>query len=198
MVGPKSDTKYSLEQINQAISKAQDAAKAIDSAAADLPEAELKKLKAASYRGFAELAEAVTLLHESPDNAKAARAASLALLQTFVNDTSKLNQIGLLGSVGMTSPYRKGTGIVLAGRAQETTPVGKLFRTRLELLGAKTPTEVFVITSEEPSAKPQDTVLLLGTIVSKPAENLHDYEGTEETVIWASAMGPVPMETPMP
>ncbi|MCC7084217.1 MAG: hypothetical protein IT427_04330 [Pirellulales bacterium] len=199
-VGPKSETKYSLEQVNQAMKAASDNAKSFVSAATDLPEAERTKRKIDMYRSFADLGEEITLVVDSADNVRAARAAALAMLQGFASDMPRLNQIGKLAGIWIKSSFRKSSGIALAGRVRETTPVGKLFRTKLLMLGHDLPTdaEVMVVTAQDPRIKPGEIAVVMGTIVGAPSINLHDYEGTEDSVIWAAAMGPVQAEALAP
>jgi hypothetical protein len=195
-VGPKSNTKYTLQQVNQAIAAASEHAKSFGLAAPELPEAERTKLKINLYRSLADLAEATTLLDDKTDNIKAARAASLALVQGYASDMAKLNQIGKLAGIWRKSAFRKTSGIVLTGRIQETTPVGKLFRSRLIMLGHDQPVdgEILVVTAEEPTVKQGEVAVLLGMIVGAPSINLHDYEGTEDSVIWGSVIGPAQLE----
>jgi hypothetical protein len=168
--------------------------KQLANAPSDTPDADLKRLMAGSYRSFAELAEEITLLNDTPENTKAARAASLALLQSNVVGMRKLNLLGRMASFGMNSPHRKGNGVVLAARVDETAPEGKLFRTRVKLLGLDLPDSISILSAEDPQVKPTDTIVLLGSIVAAPTINLHDYSGTEDSVIWATAIGPAQLE----
>jgi hypothetical protein len=195
-VGPKSDKKFSLEQVNQAITAAHQSAKALQALPADAAAAERTKLAVAYFKNFATLGEAMTLVDDKPENAKAARAAALTALQQVANNMPKLNQIGKYAGYWIKRPDRTTNGIVLAGRIQETTPVGKLFRSKLLMTGHDQPSdaEITIITAEEPAVKQGEVAVLLGMIVGAPAINLHDYEGSEDSVIWGSVIGPAQLE----
>jgi hypothetical protein len=195
-VGPKSDKKVTLEQVNQAMAAAGDSAKAFYSAAADLPDTERKKLLANYFKNFASLAESITLVNDKPENAKAARAAALTVLQSVATDMPKLNQIGKVAGFWKKRTDRNTDGIILAGRVQETTPLGKLFRTRLLMLGHDQPSEaeMIVVSADDPAIKHGEIAVVIGMIVGAPAINLHDYEGTDDSVVWGSAIGPVQID----
>lgn len=193
-VGPKSNKQFTLEQVNQAMTAAGDGAKAFFSAPVDTPDR--NKLLANYYKNFASLAESITLVNDKPENAKAARAAALTVLQSVATDMPRLNQIGKTAGFWKKRTDRTTDGIILAGRVQETTPVGKFFRTKLLMLGHDQPNEaeMIVVSAENPDIKHGEIAVVLGMIVGAPSINLHDYEGTDESIVWASAIGPVQIE----
>jgi hypothetical protein len=195
-VGPKSDKKFTLEQLNQAIGAANQSAQALAAAPADLAAAERTKLAVAYFKNFATLGEVLTLVDDKAENAKAARAAAFTALQQVANNMPKLNQIGKYAGYWIKRPDRSTNGIVLAGRVQETTPLGKLFVSKLLMTGHDQPAEaeILIVTAEEPKVKQGEVALLLGMIVGAPSINLHDYEGTEDSIIWASVIGPAQLE----
>jgi hypothetical protein len=199
-VGPKSNKKFTLEQVNQAIAATHHSAKALHSAPADLERTERNKLLAAYFRNFAVLGEEISLVDDKPENAKAARAAALTAVQEVANSMPKLNQIGKVAGYWIKRADRNTDGIVLAGRVQETTPLGKLFVSKLLMLGHDQPAdaEILIVTAEEPTVKQGEVAVLLGMIVGAPSINLHDYEGTEDSVIWASVIGPAQLDPNAP
>ena len=108
----------------------------------------------------------------------------------------KLNQIGKVAGFWKKRADRNTDGIILAGRVQETTPVGKLFRTKILMLGHDQPSEaeMIVVSADDPSVKHGDIAVVIGMIVGAPSLNLHDYEGTDDSVVWGSAIGPVQID----
>jgi hypothetical protein len=195
-VGPKSNKKFAIEQVNQAITAAHQSAQAWQTAPADLDRVARNKLLADYFRNFATLGEAISLVDDKPENAKTARAAAITAVQEVANSMPKLNQIGKVAGYWIKRTDRTTDGIVLAGRIQETKPVGKLFVSKLLMTGHDQPSdaEIQVVTAEEPTVKQGEVAVLLGMIVGAPSINIHDYEGTEDSIIWASAIAPAQLE----
>jgi hypothetical protein len=86
-------------------------------------------------------------------------------------------------------------GVLLVGNVGPRQVAGDWQEVRLKL-ATKDPREIVVVTrSDSPEPFPQGgTILLLGTIVSNPRENLAGYNGGEDQVVVPGSVTPLPAE----
>jgi hypothetical protein len=190
--GPKTDKPSTLGEVSQAMMAADKSFRALESAPADLPFADLNVLRKNYYISLATLAESITLLRPQDvgDHDQSARSAAAGWLSDIAANQSKLDELGNLAGAWIDSPKRTQDGIVLAGTVQEIQPIGKQFRTLVKLF--RRDTVLPVITSEKPSLANGDAAVVLGTIVKDPAQNLRHFEGTDDRVVWGAVVIGVP------
>ncbi|HVX63010.1 MAG TPA: hypothetical protein VHC19_20480, partial [Pirellulales bacterium] len=112
------------------------------------------------------------------------RARIQSVLLRVGEDRGKTQIVGRLASSRLENSQRLTNGILLAGTVQELGYEGPIFRIKLVLFGV--PKEVVVISEHapQPPLASHDRVLILGSIVDSPTENLAGYEGQLTQVVW--------------
>lgn len=138
----------------------------------------------AVFESFRELANVVTFVqadHGDPALLER-RDAAEKLLRRVAGDTALAQNLGRIAGTAWEASDAAGQGILLIGTVKETAPEGKLFRTRLVLLGA--PREVTVLSRRAPPFAATDRVAILGKIVDRPGEMLVGYDGQESRIVW--------------
>jgi|GEM_PF-4768164 len=148
-----------------------------------------------AYTRLCHLAEVVTFV-----DMQSAPEAELAPLGEQVQkligaagaDVKTVEAIGRLAGYQLDQPERKQNGVALAGTVQQITQEGKLYTMRIVLLGL--PKVVTVVSWRAPNAaiKPHDRVIILGSVVDDPIENLNGYAGRSAQVVW----GGMPVRLP--
>jgi hypothetical protein len=188
-VGPTVKRSISAEELMTAVG----AARPTTEAAVTLPaNAELAKRIAVNreyYSNLAKVAEALAHFDrgaDSPEREKALDAAIGALLDA-VPTSGQLAELGKLGGYWFANP--DGEGIVLAGLVKDSKPSGKLIASVVQPLGKPfkgEPPLVTVISLAPLTDDPSRPVLVAGTIVNQPTENLRGYEGSAAKVVWSA------------
>jgi hypothetical protein len=193
--GPKSDSIYSLDDVSKAFTAATQADAAFQSARANNGNAKdspaVAELRKQNYIALAKLAETVTLLRNQNDDRQIARSTAAAFVLHAVDDRAKLEDLGTLAGHWLSIPNRASRGIVLAGAVQSVDPLGKQFCTTIKVLGHDL--DVSVISAEKPEISPHDMAVVLGVIVPNPQQNLPQYAGKDDQVVWGAVV-----EKPMP
>jgi hypothetical protein len=190
--GPKTDKPSTLGDVSHAMTAADESFRALQSAPADLPFADLNTLLRNYYIGLAKLAESITLLRPQDvgDHDQSARSAAAGWISEIAADRARLEELGNLAGAWIDSPKRTQDGIVLAGTIQEIQPVGKQFRTLIKLF--RRDMVLPVITTEKPSLANGDAAIVMGTIVKDPVKNLRHFDGTDDRVVWGAVVTGVP------
>lgn len=146
----------------------------------------VRGLTAEAFYRCCELADAVTFAQLAPDDAERERLREqlVDMLLRVADDRGKAQIIGRLAGARLDDSQRLTNGIALAGTVQAVAAEGALFRIQLVLLGL--PRTVIVYSSQppEPAFSPGDRVLILGSIVDSPGENLAGYRGNLTQVVW--------------
>jgi hypothetical protein len=132
------------------------------------------------------LAEAVTFVQFEADdeNREALRDAAETILMAIGNQRDKSEIVGRLAGERLDDSARQANGIVIAGTVQETQSEGDLFAIRLLLFGTGKQVTVVSRQAPEPSVNKRDGMVVMGSIVDTPTENLAGYSGTAPQVIW--------------
>lgn len=147
-------------------------------------------LNADSYERLCELAEAATFARfDSTRDGDAAdrdrcRDAAVALLTAIGGNREKSEVVGRLSGARLEDSQRQSNGIMLAGVVQQTQSEGDLFTIQLLLLGSGKVVTVVSRQSPEPPLARRDRVLVLGSIVDSPRDNLAGYVGDLPQVVW--------------
>jgi hypothetical protein len=99
-------------------------------------------------------------------------------------DEKKFSEIGRAAGKWITMPLAKrgDQGIIVAGTVESVEPAGRLFETKVTLPGGQ---QVLRLLSDtEPTIAATERVVVLGSIVEKPSQDLVGYDGADEAVVW--------------
>jgi len=140
-----------------------------------------------SYVRLCHLAEVTTFV-----DTKSAPEAELSLLAdqvrklmvTASGDMRSIETMGRLAGYQLDQSDRRENGVVLAGTVSQLSQEGRFFTMQVVLLGI--PKKVTVVSSRAPQTaiKEHDRVIILGSIVNDPIENLNGYVGRLPQVVW--------------
>lgn len=138
------------------------------------------------YEKLCKLAETVCFakIGDEDPNLPALRQSVLSVVGKAGSDNSKTQVIGRLAGYLLENGHREQNGIVLAGKLQEVVREGELFRLRIVLFGVPKTVTVVSHLMPNPPLKPQDRVIILGSIVDDPANNLAGYSGQLPQIVW--------------
>jgi hypothetical protein len=147
----------------------------------------LRQLRNKFYVNFFRLAEVTT----QSANAGAAKDEVAALMTEAASDDKKIAEVGKVGLkwLGMTNQGEH-RGILIAGTAEEIkqTPSGHAIALRVD--PAQPP--ITVITPSAPGVAEGSRVVLTGSIIEKPSENIAGYGGDDSPVIWLGQLEKLP------
>ena len=105
------------------------------------------------------------------------------LLHRLGGDELNLVKIGAMAAKLARAEERTDNGILLAGTLEATLELGQVHGARVQLSGTDS---ILVVAGKRPMpAKAGDRVLVLGSIVDKPAENMVGVETSMGQVIWS-------------
>jgi hypothetical protein len=136
------------------------------------------------YTRLCHLAEVVTFVEIAPGDPQLLHrkeAVEQVLLRAAI-DRDKQAALGRLAGFQVATPAGGTNGVLLAGTVQEVGREGELHRTRVVLFGL--PEVVTVISASRPPLSVQDRVLIAGSIVDSPTDNLPGYQGSLPRVVW--------------
>jgi hypothetical protein len=143
-------------------------------------------LTAEAFDRLCHLADAVTFAQLDLDDAHRDRLrmqVAAALLRVG-QDVGKTQIVGRLAGARLEDSQRLSNGIVLAGTVQELAAEGPLFRIQIVLFGAPKTVVIFSRQPPQPSLALHDRVVILGSIVDSPKQNLAGYSGELTQAIW--------------
>ena len=174
------------------IDAANTAAKAFD--ATDAADKEARKTAVVTlYEAYAGLGRTVEKINlEDADNAEQLPALRETLAQA-ANEPVKLNSIGALAARKLDAAEGD-PGILLAGTVKDLKAAGGHFETTLELVRDKRMVTVISAKNPQDSYKIEDQVLILGSMVRDPQENLPGYKGKETVVVKSGHAMVVPVD----
>ncbi|HEY1601976.1 MAG TPA: hypothetical protein VGG64_20405 [Pirellulales bacterium] len=136
------------------------------------------------YAKLCHLAEVVTFVSKGDTSAWSQRETVQGLLATAGADQKAAEAIGRLAGFQLEPGHHKDPGIALAGTVQEMSQVGSLFGMKIVLFGLPKVVTVVSWRPAQPAINVHDRVIILGSIVENPTENLVGYEGRQPQVIW--------------
>jgi hypothetical protein len=188
--GPKTDTAYTLDDVSRAITAARQAEDALQKARTDNGNNNdapaVKEQRTKEYIALAQLADVVTLLRGPNDDRQIARSTAATFVQHLADYHEKLEELGTLAGHWLNASTRASSGIILAGTVQNVQPLGQEYQTNVKLFGHDK--LVPVISVAQPGVTADDAVFVLGTIVTNPRQDLPQYTGKDETVVWGAVV----------
>jgi hypothetical protein len=137
------------------------------------------------YREWCRLAEVLTFVQGGPA-AKVLRdrmSAVRALLGQMAENEANLDKIGYRAGALCLDGSRPSNGILLAGKVTRIVSQGYAHQAHVQL--AATGGTVLVAGKQPLPAQEEDAVLILGSIVDDPADNLSGFQTQQPFVIWA-------------
>lgn len=155
------------------------------------------RLTPEAYARLCHLAEVVTFVDtkSAPESELGPLADQVQkLLGAAGGDARTIETIGRLGGYQLEQQDRKQNGVALAGTVQQLSQEGKFYTMQIVLLGL--PKKVTVVSRRPPQTaiKEHDRVLILGSIVNDPIENLNGYTGSLSQVVWGGMPTRVPAQ----
>ncbi|HEX5442791.1 MAG TPA: hypothetical protein VFW87_03130 [Pirellulales bacterium] len=185
-------------QAKRTPSRTADGAASSDASAGDLPPRKTPRcehcrgtgignITAPVFERLCQLAETATFaqLDDADDAARDEyRHAAQDLMLLVGGDRARGEVIGRLAADRLDDSQRPSNGVILCGSVAGTRNQGELFATRIVLSGIARTVTVVSRDAPQPPFGPRDHVLILGSIIDSPANNLAGYEGNEPQVIW--------------
>jgi hypothetical protein len=151
-------------------------------------------LTVATFEQLCELAETVTFVKfdaEDPSRDRC-RDSAEAILLAIGGDRDKSEIVGRLAGARLDDKQRESNGILLAGIVQQTRQEGELFAIQVLLFGCGRSVTVISRRPPTPPVANRDCLLVLGSIVDRPQDNLAGYTGDRPQVVW----GGLPLKLP--
>ncbi|HVC93761.1 MAG TPA: hypothetical protein VND64_08725 [Pirellulales bacterium] len=144
------------------------------------------KLTLDLFDQLCELAEVATFTRVEPSQPDWERLRNEAqrILFRIGNDHDKAQIAGRLAGPRLDDSRRLSNGIVLAGTVHDAGEEGALFRTRLVLFGRPITVTVMSLHAPTPPLAKHDHVIVLGSIIDSPRDNLGGYVGSLPQVVW--------------
>ncbi|HVU86181.1 MAG TPA: hypothetical protein VHD36_02595 [Pirellulales bacterium] len=144
------------------------------------------------YARLCHLAEVVTFVSRGDTNTWGQRDTVQQLLASVGADARGAESIGRLAGFQLEPHRHHPSGIALAGTVQEMSQVGSLYAMKVVLFGLPKVVTVVSWRPAQPAINVHDRVIILGSIVDNPAENLVGYEGRQDQVVWGGLPAKLP------
>jgi hypothetical protein len=146
----------------------------------------LTNLTAAAFDRLCDLAEIVTFVQFDEDDPRRddCRQAAEAIAMAVGSQRDRIDIAGRLAGARLDESQRQSNGIVLAGTVQRAQSEGDLFAIQLMLFGCGKTVTVISRQSPQPPVQRRDRVVVLGSIVDSPRDNLAGYTGNLSQVVW--------------
>jgi hypothetical protein len=194
-VGPRNVQPVSPEALTGAMQSAFVANQQLIAAEAAADEAQLRKARAAFYVNLFGMADAITAAQQGAGAAELdpqLQQLATILKQQLAADPRRLESLKVFGARWIGFPKRTTDGVVVSGTVESAEQVGQLYHTKARLgAGADAPV-VTIVSAADPQLASGDTVLALGSIVERPAEEIAGYQGSEPSVVWSGMALKVP------
>lgn len=194
-VGPRNVQPVSPAELTGAMQAAFVANQQLIAAEAAADEAQLRKARAAFYVNLFGMADAITAAQQGAGAAELdpqLQQLGTILKQQLAADPRRLESLKVFGARWIGFPKRTTDGVVVSGTVESAEQVGQLFHTKARLgSGAEAPL-VTIISATDPQLANGDTVVALGSIVERPAEQIAGYQGSEPSVMWSGMSMKVP------
>ncbi|HUY32198.1 MAG TPA: hypothetical protein VMV69_05410 [Pirellulales bacterium] len=144
------------------------------------------KLTLDLFDQLCDLAEVATFTRVEPTQPDWERLRNEAqrILFRIGNDHDKAQIAGRLAGPRLDDSRRLSNGIVLAGTVHDAGEEGRLYRTRLVLFGRPLMVTIMSLHAPTPALAVHDRVIMLGSIIDSPRDNLGGYVGALPQVVW--------------
>ena len=171
---------YTADQLDRAVIDMKAALAAMTEGKKD----ELKKLKGQFYMKFYRLAHVVTFVPRAAGDVRVnlQTGGIQVMLREFTQDGNKFTEIGRAAAKWLTLPKRASDGVLLAGTVKSQAKKDSLYEVQVALPGDST---VTVVSDKDPKLAADSRVIVLGSIVEKPAEKIIGYAGDQPLVVWS-------------
>jgi len=185
-VGIRNPPKYASDKLLEVLQQAGDCRTAFEDSGS-LGVEEKKDRARKFFDGLCTLGEKVTFVDTSDENAVSIVGAIEGFLLQMAESGQNRLIIGTLAESHLDE--HDSGGVILLGTVKEISERGRLFETRLELVGRRGQPEkrvVSVMSARAPGGKYKEgaQVLVLGVIVVDPSAKLGGYQGDLPKVIW--------------
>jgi hypothetical protein len=152
------------------------------------------RVNAEVYAHFCRLAEVITYVDGSARDGQLPhrRAAAEQVFLRAAGDREKQAALGRMAVHHLQNANRATNGVLLAGTVQETGRAGEFYTARLLMFGL--PEEITVLSTAPARFKPQDRVLLAGSIIDQPRHRLPGYLGAAPRVVFGGLPVHLPAE----
>jgi hypothetical protein len=146
----------------------------------------LANLTAAAFDRLCDLAETVTFVQFDQDDPgrDECRQAAEAIALAIGSQPDRTEIAGRLAGGRLDESQRRSNGILLAGTVQRAEMEGELFAIQVMLFGCGKTVTVISRQPHEPPVQRRDRLLVLGSIVDSPRDNLAGYAGNLSQVVW--------------
>jgi len=134
------------------------------------------------YQKLSRLSEVITFVEAA--NVWHRREGVQNLLLKAGSDPQRAEAMGRLAGFQLDSAAREQNGIALAGTVEAVGTEGPLHFTRIVLFGLPKVVTVVSTRAAQPKIELRDRVIILGSIVDNPKENLAGYAGQLPQVVW--------------
>jgi hypothetical protein len=146
----------------------------------------LAHLTLATFERLCDLAEVVTFVQFDRDDPRLdhCREAAEQVVLALGAQRERSEVVGRLAGDRLENSQRESNGILLVGTVQRADVEGDFFALRLLLLGSGKPVTVLSREPPEPPLERRDRVVVLGSIIDGPRDNLAGYLGGLTQVVW--------------
>ncbi|HEV3338876.1 MAG TPA: hypothetical protein VG125_00920 [Pirellulales bacterium] len=143
-------------------------------------------LTAAAFERLCDLAEAVTFVQFDEDDPRRdeCREAAEAIALAVGAQRERTETAGRLAGQRLDNSQRQSNGILLAGTVLRAEHEGDLFAIHLMLFGCGKPVTLISRQPPDPPVERRDRLVVLGSIIDSPRDNLAGYAGELPQVVW--------------
>lgn len=174
-VGLRRPPSFSADDLDRTLTAANDLIATVEDA---------DTLPAEAFQKLCRLGHVLTFVVDDPTDGRLLRhkEAVRDLLQRLADGAGRIDQIGLQAGRLMESDEVIQPGILLAGTTRSVISRGGLYGMTMQL--AVQPNPISVLSDTSLPFESGDQVVVLGSIVTNPAENLIGYPGENPKIIW--------------
>ena len=179
-IGPKEQPSFMPEEVSQAIQTAEQAVGGQEDQSQLSPEA---------FGKLVEMAEVWTFAPEQAVTDERRQAVE-ALSRQLIEHPGDVRHLGTMAGERLTDPAKPTGGIVLPAICGRPGQLGGLHGAKVQVLGHKA--TVLVLSDQPLPFGYGDQVLILGSLVHDPAENLRDFSLAQPVVVWVGTAVKIP------
>jgi hypothetical protein len=177
---------YTADQLNSTLAAAREAQAGL--VTGDLNDRTVQRTKGLSYSKICDLAEAATFVA----NLQASESADV---EPFFRETLAENRIrdevARIVPIWITSTHRRHGGIFFAGTLTSRVERGAVTECEFAMTSGASQTVLVPPSLADRLAAARRTVIVVGSLIDRPAERIGDYTGNAPQVVWASSLIPL-------
>lgn len=184
-VGPVNPLSFTSDELGEALKSAHEAVRDADPTA-------LMSLE--TYQALCRLGHVLAFVRRDPADGRlvSRQQAVQGILEDLGRAGGQPDEVGRLAGELLQREPRPGNGILLGGRVRGVASKGGLHGLTVKL---PDPYPLITVMSDRPlPVGTQDGVLILGSIVEDPAQNVVGYDGTQPLLIWAGTAVSLPQD----